>query len=890
VIKQIIFFIGTIAFWILVWCVSNPISAQTRVLKGIVTDSLQQPLEFANIMAKSIDKDLPFVFAVTDAKGKFEMRLETKATYLLTVSFMGYQPYNFKLDSLVKPTLKHIVLKPNNQALDEVVIDYKTPVKITQDSIVYNVKHFVTGKERKLKAVLQQLPGVEVGKNGQITVMGKKVQKVMVEGKDFFGGSSRLAVDNIPADAVKKVQVVKDYTAVSFMKGLTDEQKMIINIKLKEGKKRFIFGDVVAGGNLNKNYLGKANLFYYSPKTNLSYIGNINDIGETSLNYEDIRRFESNDRYLSRHFMPNPAKKSLFNFANKLDFISKQTLFNALQWQQDFGLKWQFQIYGLWSKNKSRFQNEKENHYVFPQAFLQTEQNNKQTTPETVLGKINLIYDPKSNQYINFSVYINKDVPEYSEFDTDNSPFQNRYINTLSNENALQINQSLLWYHKFSKKHIIRFLSQYNFQANRQEQNWLSDSGFLQNFINMAPANKYHLGQNIQIRKQQLQSLLKYYYKIDNRHHIYFSLGGNFQKGRWQSRLFQDLPQNPIFFDNFSNDLHYNRQNFFTGLQFRFRIGQSILTPGLYLHKIIWQSLQTKENKQSKYIWLPEFNMDTKWFHGDVQLRYAAQTTWAHLQDYIQGKTLQRYDRMFQGNPLLNNALYHEFNANYRYFSLIKGISLFSNIHFKKQITELTELNQLAGTDSNQKPIINDQPLNAWDIAVGFTKEWRKFQLKYKPFVGFSENINRFNQTKVPSQNWMIINDLSIGRYYKTGPELSIGIRQDYLKSISTINNFQVKSLKPYFETTTAYKNIVFQSEFFIEYTNEANRWKQSGTLWNASVLYQKPDKAFGVEIKVINLLNTQYKIRFTNTNYLSAKHTTWLQPRIILLNLHYKL
>ncbi len=141
---------------------------------------------------------------------------------------------------------------------------------------------------------------------------------------------------------------------------------------------------------------------------------------------------------------------------------------------------------------------------------------------------------------------------------------------------------------------------------------------------------------------------------------------------------------------------------------------------------------------------------------------------------------------------------------------------------------------------------------------------------------------------------WLVrenfINDLSVGRYFITGPQLSVGIRQNFVKSVSKLNELEINTLKPYFETTTNYKNLEFQSEFYIKYTYESSRWQQTGNLFNASVLYQKPDKAFGVEVKVINLLNNRYKIRFMNTEFLSAKHTTWLQPRIVMLNLHYKL
>ncbi len=454
----------------------------------------------------------------------------------------------------------------------------------------------------------------------------------------------------------------------------------------------------------------------------------------------------------------------------------------------------------------------------------------------------------------------------------------------------MQISSSLLWYHKFNKKQIIRFLSQYSYNDNRQEQNWASDKSFLQGFISMQPASAYRLHQNIQTGRHQWQSLLKYYYKINHRHHIYISLGGTYQNSHWQGNLFQQLPQADIDFGSFQNDLHYRRQDIFTGLQFRFRIGQSILTPGIYLHKIIWQLSQTAPVNKSKYLCLPEFDMDTKWFHGDFKLRYAAKTAWAHLQDYVYGKTLLGYNQIFQGNPLLDHTLYHDLNLNYSYFSLGKGITLFSNIHYRKQITQLTQVRLISGTDYYSKPIVAHLPVDAWDVALGFIKEWRKFRLKYKPFVSFSENINQINQIKVKSRDWMMVNDLSVGRYYKTGPELSVGVRQDYMKSFSKLNKLETGSYKPYFEALINYKNIELQSDFYFRYTYESQQWQQTGTLLNVSILYQKFDKAFGVALKIINLLNHPYKIRFMNTEFLTAKNKTWLQPRIVMLNLHYKL
>ncbi|EKT3967026.1 hypothetical protein JE952_000964 [Flavobacterium psychrophilum] len=142
-----------------------------------------------------------------------------------------------------------------------------------------------------MKEILEKLPGVEVDKNGGVTVQGKKVTKMMVEGKSFFGGGSKLAVENIPADALDKIEVIDHFNQVGFMKQVSDSDDLAINVKLKEDKKKFVFGDIEAGVELAGNngfYLGHAGIFFYSPKTNISYIGDSNNIGKSTFAFDDL--------------------------------------------------------------------------------------------------------------------------------------------------------------------------------------------------------------------------------------------------------------------------------------------------------------------------------------------------------------------------------------------------------------------------------------------------------------------------------------------------------------------------------------------------------------------------------------------------------------------------
>ena len=173
-------------------------------------------------------------------KGKYKLSLEKNATYKLQVSYIGMKTFEEIITTKELNIDKDFSLKPDN-ALDAVELTYEMPVTISGDTLTYNADSFKNGTERKLEDVLKKLPGVEVNDDGEIEVEGKAVSKVMVDGKDFFDGDSKLATKNIPANAVDKVQVLKNHSEVSQLSGVTNNQDNIaINIKLKEGKEEFL--------------------------------------------------------------------------------------------------------------------------------------------------------------------------------------------------------------------------------------------------------------------------------------------------------------------------------------------------------------------------------------------------------------------------------------------------------------------------------------------------------------------------------------------------------------------------------------------------------------------------------------------------------------------------
>ena len=213
-------------------------------LQGVIRDSLGSPLELANVIAinkatKTLDS-----YAITNDEGLFRLDLKKNTIYSIQASYIGMKSLDKVLETKEDNITQDFVMIQDN-SLDEVELTYEMPVTISGDTLVYNADSFNTGTERKLEDVLKNLPGVEINDDGQIEVEGKVVTKLMVEGKDFFDGDTKLATKNIPSNAVDKVQVLKNYSEVGQLGGVTNNQDNIaINIKLKDGKKNFWFGNI----------------------------------------------------------------------------------------------------------------------------------------------------------------------------------------------------------------------------------------------------------------------------------------------------------------------------------------------------------------------------------------------------------------------------------------------------------------------------------------------------------------------------------------------------------------------------------------------------------------------------------------------------------------------
>jgi len=160
--------------------------------------------------------------------------------------------------------------------LNTVVVSDVLPVKIKEDTVEFNAAAYKVRDGAPVEDMIKKIPGADVDAQGNVTFQGKSVNKVRVNGKDFFGGDLKTATQNLPADAVQNIQMVNDYGDQANLTGIkTGEPETILNINIKPSRNHGYFGQASAGGGKDAipqidgtkdqgRYLAQANLFNFN--------------------------------------------------------------------------------------------------------------------------------------------------------------------------------------------------------------------------------------------------------------------------------------------------------------------------------------------------------------------------------------------------------------------------------------------------------------------------------------------------------------------------------------------------------------------------------------------------------------------------------------------------
>ncbi len=275
--------------------------AQTDVSGELKDTTSKSNLQFAVITLLKASDSVLNSFTRADAGGKFTLKNIKPDKYILWIMHpaMGDYLEDIEITSSTQ-MLPLIALTPKSKLLEAVIVKSGGTMRIKGDTTIFNADSFKVEANANVEELLKKLPGIQVGKNGEIKAMGETVQKVLVDGEEFFGNDPGMAVKNLRADAVKEVQVFDKKSEQTEFTGIDDgKTQKTINLKLKEDKKVGYFGKIDVAGGLKKGIDDRYNnnLLYSNFKGNrkLSAFLLNGNTGQDGLGWEDMRKMGGGD-------------------------------------------------------------------------------------------------------------------------------------------------------------------------------------------------------------------------------------------------------------------------------------------------------------------------------------------------------------------------------------------------------------------------------------------------------------------------------------------------------------------------------------------------------------------------------------------------------------------
>ena len=880
-------------------CFFNLFSQEVKLF-GSIKDTLDQALENTNVLAIPLSEDEKIKFSITDAQGKYQLNLKNGQPYSVEISYLGYQKITDTL-ILSQDTVKNYTLIPSNQSLEEIIITERVPVKVREDTITYRVDKFTDGRERKLRDVLKKLPGIEIDREGNATVNGKEVTKLLVDGKAFFTGDEKLGVNNIPADVIDEVEALDNYNEVSFLKGLSDSEQLALNIKLKDGKKKFAFGDLEAGGGVDDRYLVHPTLFYYSPKTSVNVIGDFNNTGQKQFTVQDYVNFEGG---FSR-FGEDPAayfnlfRDSFAQFLQQQDFVFNRNNFGAASLSQELSKTVRLDAYSIVSANTLETQVENDLVYL---TGTSPDENRVTTTDNNLvfsINKLQLRHTGANDLDIKYKAFLKTNDAEGVTNLNSQTVLDTTIVNTTTQPESIDFTQQLAINKRFSRKHTSTLSSSYKLATTENSIDYLFNQTVFTNQIPFIDQGTgfFNLNQNIDSRISDLRVNLKHYWVLHRFHHIYPEAGVNILRQDYETldRQLFDNTENSFATANFNNDVVFDLRESYAGLTYKAKAGKFIFKPALFYHYYDWAISQFDQELRDsgKPVLLPRADIDWEIKSSEkLRFRYRFTSSFAEASQLANRLRLTSFNRLFTGNANLENQLTQRLSLSYSKFSLFKGVFFNAGVSYTNRPSSIRNVTQIEGIDQINTLILTRLPENAYAINASFTKQLDKYKLSVSGNTSFNDYSRVINGSQQDFNSNGFGYSASAKTKYDKAPNFELGLRQSFNSfngSATTANRFT--QIDPFFNVEyTFWKNFTFNGDYTFTFfenrdQNQTNRFQTA----NATLFYKQESSPWSFELRATNVFDINLRNQNSINQFVVSDTRTFLQPRIVLLKVGYK-
>lgn len=266
--------------------------AQSITLKGKIADSQDIPLESATIYLTSVKDSSIIDYTISSKTGAWEIKTrKITAPVFLKVSFVSLKDYKQEYPSMDQDRdFGTIKLADKPTELNEIVIENEIPpIRIKKDTLEFNAASFKVRPDANVETLLKQLPGVDIDSEGKITINGKEVNQILVNGKPFFDANGQIAIKNLPAEIIDKVQVSDTKTKKEELAGKQAAgDNSSINLTIKKDRNKGLFGKIMGGYGSDERYESSALVNYFKDKMKVSVLASSNNINAPGFSMNEV--------------------------------------------------------------------------------------------------------------------------------------------------------------------------------------------------------------------------------------------------------------------------------------------------------------------------------------------------------------------------------------------------------------------------------------------------------------------------------------------------------------------------------------------------------------------------------------------------------------------------
>ncbi len=742
--------------------------AQRASIKGIVADtSSKETLSHAVISLLRAKDSVLYRFTRSNAQGRFSLEHLPAGKFIVLVTYPKYADYveQLELSDSSSVSLNKVALILKAKLLEEVVIKQKiSAIKIKGDTTEFTADSFHVQANATVEELLKKLPGIQVDKNGKITAQGEAVQKVLVDGEEFFGDDPTLVTQNLRADMIDKVQVFDKKSDQAAFTGIDDGEKTkTINLKLKDSKKNGYFGKVSVGGGTDGYYDNQAMINLFKKKKKLSVYGIISNTGKTGLNWND------RDKYGE-------------SFASSLDFDESNGYF-TFSGSDDELDSWDGQYNGQgypavktgglhyndkWDDDKqSANLNYKilqlnvtggsttNSQYILPDTLYynsQRETFSNQIMRNRANGSYELQIDSSSSIKISANGGTDHKVTE-SNFITEARASDSSLVNTgdrnISTTGDTRIvNSNLLWKKKMHKKG--RTLSvnlSENYENGSSEGYLFADNEFYKGGtpFQTQVTDQY---KKYNTKKLSFDSKITYSEPLSAVSSILANYGISVNNSESNRQSFNKMPDGKYTaIDSiYSNDYRFNVFTQKGGLIYnlikkkvRFNLGSNI---GITSFKQSDLLVDTAV-KRNFVNWFPQasfmysFNQQKR-----ISIRYDGHTVQPSIQQIQPIRTNDDPLNIVIGNPGLKPQFVNNINFNFNQYKVLTETNIYSGINYRIIENALGNLSLVDSTGKRTSQTINVDGTHSLSGYLGYGFKWKKPDLHVNFNADISQNKN----------------------------------------------------------------------------------------------------------------------------------------------------